>query len=103
MTTTGIDIDEREIRGKWIIDGRKIQADENCKRIELLITSYLHFIGCDSSGWDRLYLSPDDGRYWELTYPESELHGGGPPCLVCLPIEEAQTKYGHTLKIQGNE
>jgi hypothetical protein len=39
-------------------------------------------------------MDPDDGRYWERTYPQSEKHGGGPPQLKCLTFQEASKKYG---------
>lgn len=55
---------EREICGKWIVKDKKIQADESCRRIEILIANHLRLIGHDASGWDRLYLDPNDGRYW---------------------------------------
>jgi hypothetical protein len=97
MKSRMISIDEQEIRGKWILRGGKVQPDEECRRIHDLVASYLQELGCDSSGWDRLYLDPEDGRYWELAYPESELHGGGPPLLRCISIEEARTKFGDIL------
>jgi len=48
----------------------------------------------DSSGWDSLYVDPSDNRFWELTYPESASHGGGPPHLKCLSRMEVREKYG---------
>jgi hypothetical protein len=84
---------EQKICGKWVVKQGRVQADENCHRIEVLRTDHLRPLGRDASGWDQLYLDPDDNRYWALTYPESELHGGGPPCLVCLSEEEARDKY----------
>jgi hypothetical protein len=77
-----IDRDETVIRGEWIELGGRTQADENCHRIEQLTGGYLKKIGPDASGWDVLYQDPSDGSYWELTYPQSELHGGGPPSLT---------------------
>jgi hypothetical protein len=44
------------------------------------------------NGWNALYRDPNDCRYWELTYPEGELHGGGPPQLRCLTADEARQK-----------
>lgn len=90
--------DEREIHGKWIMKQGEIQADDNCRRIETLLAEHLHLIGSDATGWNHLYLDPNDGRYWELTYPESELHGGGPPMLQCLTDKEVREKYSHIVK-----
>lgn len=86
--------EENEIRGSWRVVGGKVEADANCSRIEQLIESDLREVACDGSGWDILYMDPSDGRYWELTYPESQLHGGGPPTLKQLTKEEARNKYG---------
>jgi immunity protein 27 of polymorphic toxin system len=44
--------------------------------------------------WSKLYLDPVDGGYWELTYPQSEMHGGGPPQLVHISADAAKIKYG---------
>jgi hypothetical protein len=44
--------------------------------------------------WETLFQDHDDGRYWERTYPNSEMHEGGPPALVCVSEEEAKAKYG---------
>lgn len=85
---------EREIRGRWSTAGGKVEEDANCQRIDQLVTSALREIARDSSGWDVLYIDPADGRHWELTYPESDLHGGGPPMLRFLTAEEARSKYG---------
>ena len=51
-------------------------------------------LGGDASGWDVLFRDPTDGRLWELIYPQSEPHGGGPPQLRCLTADEARQKYG---------
>src|ERR1700723_3459159 len=47
-----------------------------------------------TSGWEALYRDPSDGRYWERTYPQSETHGGGPPQLSTITLDEAERKYG---------
>ncbi len=86
--------DEQELRGTWKSVTGKMEADENCRRIEKLTQEYLHEIARDTSGSDVLFLDPSDGRYWELVYEDSGLHGGGAPKLTCLPHEEAKEKYG---------
>ena len=50
---------------------------------------------CVSAGWETLYRDPRDGRLWELTYPQSEMHGGGPRRLHVLSRDEAAAKYEH--------
>lgn len=47
----------------------------------------------DESGWDTLYVDPTTKVYWELTYPHSEVHGGGPRSLKIVSGEQALQKY----------
>jgi len=86
---------EKEIllKGKWIFDGSSMSGDEICNRIEWLISNYLIEIGTDISGWKKLYQDPEDKRYWELTYPESELQGGGAPILKHLLMIDVEKEY----------
>ncbi len=86
--------EETDLLGKWqVVDGNVV-GDATAERIEALIEHQLEKIAVDSTGWETLYRDPDDGRYWELTYPESSWHGGGPPRLTCLSHEQAVAKYG---------
>jgi hypothetical protein len=79
--------------GRWILDGGRVVVDDTCKQIEALTRTHLIKIDNDRSGWLTLYRDPDDGRFWELDYPQSELHGGGPPRLRVISLEEARQKY----------
>lgn len=89
-----IALNETEITGKWLMSQGCVVADETCQRIVDLTNGYLLELGRDSSGWDTLYRDPNDGRFWELTYPKSDLQGGGPPQLRCILAEEVKGKYG---------
>jgi len=91
---------ETRLTGKWILVNKKIQGDQTCNRIEALIKSHLKEIARDSSGWLALYVDPSDGRFWELTYPEGELQGGGPPELRSVTLEEARRRYGESISLQ---
>lgn len=84
---------EQEIRGEWVLIQGNVQANESCQRIEWLISEYLIKLATDGSGWEHLYFDQEDGRYWELTYPNSESHGGGAPLLKCISKHEANMKY----------
>jgi hypothetical protein len=84
---------EIELRGNWKIENALMSPDTICKRIETLISSYLIKISEDESGWNKLFQDPEDKRYWELSYPESEMHGGGPSLLRNLSLQEAKGKY----------
>ena len=68
--------DETDLVGQWVNTGGRIQGDSDCLRIEWLISERLNRVVADGSGWDVLYRDPRDGRLWELTYPNSEMHGG---------------------------
>ena len=80
--------------GAWLVEGDQVIADEVSQRIEILVERRLQLIGSADGGWSRLYLDPADGRYWELTYPQSVMHGGGPPQLAYVPADTAKIKYG---------
>ena len=84
--------DETDLRGVWsFVDGKMI-ANDACKRIESLVKHHLKQVA--GGGWETLYLDPNDGRYWEQTYPQGEMHGGGPPRLAVISKAEAEAKYG---------
>lgn len=89
--------EEARLEGHWeYIDNQAI-PDATCNRIEKLITEHLRKIGVDDSGWDTLYLDPRDGRYWELIYLSSGMHGGGPPSLIQINRDMAEVKYRKAL------
>lgn len=85
--------DETMLVGQWRLDDGRPVADDVSARIAALTKSHLVEIGRDTSGWLTLYRDPGDGRFWELDYPQSELHGGGPPRLRAISPEDAHGKY----------
>jgi len=87
---------ETELTGKWIVEGREARRDAICERIEWLIAEHLKQLAVSEQwgAWETLFRDPDDGRYWERTYPQGEMQGGGPPQLRCLSADEAKRKYG---------
>lgn len=84
---------EAELTGHWVLQGKAVIGDATCLRIEWLINGRLDRVAGAGGGWEQLYQDPADGRYWELTYPQSHMHGGGPPSLGVLSAAQAQTKY----------
>jgi hypothetical protein len=62
------------------------------QRIEALVARYLQPVATDRSGRNQLYRDPGDGRYWEFTYTQSGIHGGGPPKLTCLKLWQIADK-----------
>ena len=89
--------EETDLLGKWEVVAGNVVGDVNSERINDLVERYLEKVVVDATGWDTLYRDPDDGRYWELTYPESSLHGGGPPRLTYLSHKQARAKYGDVI------
>lgn len=86
--------EEKRLDGQWnVVDGLMV-GDAVCDRIMKLVTKHLERIGTDASGWDTLYRDPQDGRYWELVYLHSEMHGGGPPSLFQVEKNAVMAKYG---------
>ena len=74
---------ETALIGRWLPSNQGGSvADDTCRRIEVLVCGQLKELGRDPSGWDALYRDPEDGRLWELIYPNNELSGGGPPELI---------------------
>ena len=88
-----IDKEETKIIGSSSFDGFKIIADEQSKRIDWLVKHYLEKISSDGLNWTVLYQDPEDKRYWELEFPQSDEHGGGPPSLVLLSESDAEERY----------
>lgn len=89
----GLKNNETILIGSWLRDKNKVVADDVCKRIDWLKSNYLKKITTDESGWEILYQDPNDKRYWILTYPNGDWHGGGPPTLQTLSQTEARTKF----------
>ena len=87
---------ETELIGTWIAEGGRVRADATCERIKWLTSKHLQKVAISKQwgAWETLFQDPEDGRYWEQTYLQSEMHGGGPPALKCLSKEQARVKYG---------
>ena len=82
------------VTGNWVVlKNGSVVSDDACRRIEWLVEMQLERLAADPSGWETLYRDPRDGRLWEYTYPQSGMHGGGPPQLLVISPEVAATKY----------
>lgn len=90
-----LQFNETVLTGSWLLQNNQMHVDKTCKRIEWLIHYCLQLIAISpkNGAWETLYLNPDDGQYWERIYPDSELHGGGPPQLMRLTLDIAKQKY----------
>jgi hypothetical protein len=87
---------ETDLLGNWVVQDGKAVADATCERIAWLAANHLCKVAVSErwGEWETLYQDPDDGRYWERTFPQSEMHGGGPPRLSVISAEAAAAKYG---------
>ncbi len=90
--------EETDLLGGWTMVEGKVVGDPTTQRIKELVAH--HLVEIAQGGWDTLYLDPQDGRYWELIYPQSHLHGGGPPRLTVLSSSQARAKYGSVVMDQ---
>jgi hypothetical protein len=91
--TMQIRSEETELIGRWELNDGVVHVDAVSTRIEELTRTFLTKVAVSGSGWETLYRDPADNRLWELSYPNSERHGGGPPSLKVLSLLEAKSKY----------
>lgn len=87
--------DKIELVGQWKVEGTRVVADEVCEEIERLTTSRLKQLAVSKEwgAWETLFVDSVDGRFWERTYPDGHLQGGGPPRLGVISEDEARRKY----------
>ena len=83
-----------ELVGSWIMSKGQMTDDETSQVIEDLTKNHFRRLAVTSGGWETLYVDPRDQRLWELTFPKSEMHGGGPKALRLLTPAAAKQKYG---------
>ena len=89
--------DELTLDGGWTEAGPGAVHDHVDQRIFWLVSRRLTLLGVAEGGWRQLYRDPRDGRYWELTFPQGSLHGGGPRRLECVAALVAAERYGVAL------
>jgi hypothetical protein len=91
--------DKSELVGSWtLIEGRMVE-DQNAALITELTETRLRRIALAPGGWEALYQDPEDGRFWELHFPNGEMQGGGPAALRVLSNEAARARYGIPLLV----
>jgi hypothetical protein len=87
--------EESDLVGAWIVINGRMEGDTTCKRIDWLLQHHLRKIATDpkSGGWTTLFQDPNDGRFWERTFPHGEMQGGGPHRLALLSTDEVRIRY----------
>ncbi len=79
---------ESLLTGRWLESGKNVIADPVCERVEWLVNHHLKKVGSSKCGWDIFFTDPIDGRFWLLSYPQSHMHGGGPPTLSVVATDD---------------
>lgn len=83
-----------ELVGKWIVDpSGRVVGDAVEQLIWEAVRSHLTRLGDREHGWTILYRDPLDNSYWELTFSQGEMQGGGPAKLTRLPPEQIPKLY----------
>lgn len=93
---TALQPNETELVGRWLETEGTVHGDAVCERIEALTHGLLDIVQDHPKhgGWKRLFCDKQDGRFWERSYPQSDLHGKGPPVLRWISDDEAAREYG---------
>ena len=90
---TDLGPDEHELAASSGQDASGRFTDPVDERIVWLVTRRLALVATADGGWVQLYRDPRDDRYWELTFPQGSLHGGGPRRLALVSAEERRERY----------
>jgi hypothetical protein len=51
----------------------------------------------DDRNWKVLHRNPDTGEYWRESFPQSGMHGGGPPVFEKISEETAKKEFDVSL------
>lgn len=76
------------LRDIWVKRDGDVIVEGDAAIIDEWLASRLERVADAGGGWRILYRHRESGRYWELTYPASDLHGGGPRVLSALDIDD---------------
>ena len=71
----------------------RLVPDETEELIENLINSELTKVSVSIDGWSSLYVEEATKNYWDLSFHNSDTHGGGPRCLKRIEGDELASKY----------
>lgn len=69
-----------------VVKGRVV-GDDVCNQINEMLSNELEEIASKDGGWTKL-LRDTNQSYWQLTYPQSYLQGGGPPQLEAVKTRD---------------
>ncbi|WP_394086234.1 Imm27 family immunity protein [Roseixanthobacter finlandensis] len=63
-----------------------MSIEGDAAEIDALLSTELIHLAATEGGWRKLYRHRATGSFWELSYPQSEMHGGGPRRLRELSL-----------------
>lgn len=69
---------------EFLLKGSTVVAVVDAARIDAMLRDELVKVRDEDGGWTTLYRHKTTGTFWKLTYPNSEMHGGGPRQLIEL-------------------
>jgi hypothetical protein len=75
-----------ELTEHWVVQGSSVSAEGDAAKIDALLSAELIKLSATDGGWRTLYRHRLTGGLWELSYPQGEMHGGGPRRLRQLPL-----------------
>ena len=77
----------KALNDQWVLRDGRMVSEGDAAEIDRLLAQDLVFVNADASGWRKLYQNRTNGRFWELSHPQSEMHGRGPRRLYELAID----------------
>jgi hypothetical protein len=72
----------------WVGQGGSLVACGDATEIDRLLSQELEHLADTDGGWRKLYRRLGDETLWQLDYPQSEMHGGGPRRLQQLDVTD---------------
>jgi hypothetical protein len=78
--------DRADLVDQWIMRGSRMSLEGDARDIDALLSNELIRMTATDGGWRILYRHRTTGALWELSYPQSEMHGGGPRRLRELTL-----------------
>ena len=73
-----------DLRDVWCFENGKMTVRGDAAAIDGMLAKKLDKIKVDPINWIVIFRHRDTNQLWELSYPQSELHGGGPRRLRLL-------------------
>lgn len=72
----------------WVERDGSLVTDGDATEIDQLLARELKHLADADGGWRKLYRHSREETLWQLDYPQSEKHGGGPRRLQQLDITD---------------